>query len=296
MQSPSSPTPSLPTQNRFLLITALTLVDSLHFVFARLLLPYVSPGVSAMYVLAFATLEVGVFGALSGRINIMTMRRNLVFFLIIGFLVAISTNINYEAVAFIDPGTASLLSQTSIIFGLALGLFWLRDKLTRKQLLGAVIAIVGVLIITFQPGDYLRLGSFMVLVSSFLYALHAAITKRYGSDIEFVDFFFFRLLCTTAFLFIFALGRQQLALPSWKAVLLLILVGTVDVVISRTLYYVTLRRMDMSVHAIILTLSPVATVLWSLLLFSTFPTWGQMIGGAAVLLGVLIVTLNQVRE
>jgi drug/metabolite transporter (DMT)-like permease len=295
MQRPSSPSPSLPIQNRFALITVLTLVDSLHFVFARLLLPYISPGVSAMYVLAFATLEVGVFGLLSGRINITTMRRNLVFFLIIGFLVAASTNINYEAVAFIDPGTASLLSQTSIIFGLALGLWWLRDKLTRKQLLGALIAIVGVLIISFQPGDYLRLGSIMVLVSAFLYALHAAITKRYGSDIEFVDFFFFRLLCTTAFLFIFAASRQQLALPSWKAVLLLVLVGTVDVVISRTLYYVTLRRMDMSVHAIILTLSPVATVLWSLLLFSTFPTWGQMIGGAAVLLGVLIVTLNQVR-
>ncbi len=225
----------------------------------------------------------------------MTIRRNLIFFLIIGFLVAASTNINYEAVAFIDPGTASLLSQTSIIFGLALGLLWLRDKLTKKQLLGALIAILGVLIITFQPGDYLRLGSLMVLMSSFLYALHTAISKRFGSNINFVDFFFFRLLCTTLFLFLFSLGRQQLALPGWKAVVLLILVGTVDVVISRTLFYVTLRRMDMSVHAIILTLSPVATVLWSLLLFSTFPTWGQMIGGAAVLLGVLIVTLNQVR-
>ena len=223
------------------------------------------------------------------------MRRNLIFFLIIGFLVAASTNINYEAVAFIDPGTASLLSQTSIIFGLALGLLWLRDKLTKKQLLGALIAILGVLIITFQPGDYLRLGSLMVLMSSFLYALHTAISKRFGSNINFVDFFFFRLLCTTLFLFLFSLGRQQLALPGWKAVVLLILVGTVDVVISRTLFYVTLRRMDMSVHAIILTLSPVATVLWSLLLFNTFPTWGQMIGGTAVLLGVLIVTLNQVR-
>ena len=295
MINPSSNIPIAPIQNRFLLIAALTLVDSLHFVFARLLLPYISPSVSAMYVLAFATLEVGIFGVLSKTINVMSMRRNPVFFLIIGFLVAASTNINYEAVAFIDPGTASLLSQTSIIFGLVLGLFWLRDKLSRNQLFGAIIAILGVLIITFQPGDYLRLGSLMVLMSSFLYALHTAITKRYGSDIKFVDFFFFRLLCTTLFLFIFSLGRQQLALPSWKALILLILVGTVDVVISRTLFYVALRRMDMSIHAIILTLSPVATVLWSLLLFSTFPTWGQIIGGAAVLLGVLIVTLNQAR-
>ena len=133
----------------------------------------------------------------------------------------------------------------------------------------------------------------MVLVSAFLYALHTAVTKRYGSDMDFVDFFFARLLFTTIFLFTFALGRQELILPSRNALLLLILVGTVDVVISRTLFYITLRRMDMSVHAIILTLSPVAAVLWSLLLFSTFPTWGQLIGGLAVILGVLVVTLNQ---
>lgn len=246
-----------------------------------------------MYVLAFAALEVGLFGLLSRRIKIKTMRSNLFFFAAIGFLVATSTNINYEAVVFIDPGTASLLSQTSIIFGLLLGLFWLRDKLTKKQLIGALIAITGVLIITFQPGEYLRLGSLMVLVSAFLYALHAAVTKRYGSDIDFVDFFFFRLLFTTSFLFIFSFSRQQLILPNGKALLLLIMVGTIDVVISRTLYYVTLRRMDMSVHAIILTLSPVAAVLWSLLLFSTFPSWGQLIGGLAVILGVLVVTFNQ---
>jgi drug/metabolite transporter (DMT)-like permease len=172
-------------------------------------------------------------------------------------------------------------------------LFWLRDKLTKKQLAGALIAIAGVLIITFQPGDYLRLGSLMVLVSSFLYALHAAVAKRYGDEIDFVDFFFFRLLFTTSFLFVFAVSRQQFILPDGKALLLLIMVGTVDVVISRTLYYVTLRRMDMSVHAIILTLSPVAAVLWSLLLFSTFPSWGQLFGGFAVILGVLVVTLNQ---
>jgi hypothetical protein len=38
--------------NRFLLASAFLTLDSLHFVFARLLLPHISPGVSAMYVLA----------------------------------------------------------------------------------------------------------------------------------------------------------------------------------------------------------------------------------------------------
>ncbi|MBK8796247.1 MAG: hypothetical protein IPM07_07640 [Anaerolineales bacterium] len=42
--------------------------------------------------------------------------------------------------------------------------------------------------------------------------------------------------------------------------LLLVLTGTVDVVISRALYYQTLRLLPMSIHTIILTLSPVVAI------------------------------------
>jgi drug/metabolite transporter (DMT)-like permease len=279
--------------NGFLLIIPLLIVDSLHFVFARLLLPHISPGVSAMYVLGIGTVEVGLLSLIRGRPRLNVLGKHLWFFLAIGFLVAASTNINYEAVAFIDPGTASLLSETTILFGLAFGLFWLRDKLTPPQIGGALVAVVGIFIITFQPGDYLRIGSLLVLSSAFMYAIHAAIAKRYGDGIEFLDFFFFRLLCTTGVLLLFALGRGALVWPSATAWLLLALVGTVDVVVSRTLYYLALRRLKMSIHSIVLTLSPVAAICWSLLLFDTLPTPQQLLGGTGVILGVLVVTINQ---
>lgn len=279
--------------SRFVLVTALLIVDSLHFVFARLLLPHISPGVSAMYVLAVATAEVALFSLVRRRLHFSVLGKHGWFFLGIGFLVAASTNINYEAVAFIDPGTASLLSETSILFGLGLGLFWLRERLSPAQVGGALLALIGVFIITFQPGAYLRLGSLLVLGSALMYALHAAIAKRYGGQIEFMDFFFFRLLCTTGMLVLFAVGRRALVWPSAQAWVLLVLVGTVDVVVSRTLYYVALRRLKMSIHSIVLTLSPVAAVVWSLLLFDTLPTVQQSLGGAAVILGVLIVTIRR---
>ena len=69
--------------------------------------------------------------------------------------------------------------------------------------------------------------------------------------------------------------------------MIIIVAGTVDVVFSRVLYYVALRRLKMSVHTIILTLSPVLTVLWSVLLFSERPSTQALIGGLAVILGVV---------
>ena len=136
----------------------------------------------------------------------------------------------------------------------------------------------------------------MVIASTFMYALHAALVKRHGGGMGLADFFLFRLACTTAFLLLFTVGRGELLLPGWQAWLILLLAGTIDVTISRTLYYLTLRRLNLSFHSIILTLSPAVAVLWTLFLFGVKPTWQQLIGGVAVIAGVLIVSTSQARN
>jgi drug/metabolite transporter (DMT)-like permease len=299
MKDEFSPHPSAfilqPLTSMPLVWSGLLLVDSLHFVFARSLLPHLPPETSALLVLGVGTVETAVFLGLRRQINLSVFRHHLWFFLTIGFLVAASTVINYTAIAFVDPGTASLLGKTSVLFSLGLGIFWLGDRLQRIQIAGIVLAMAGVFLISFQPGDYLRLGSLLVLLSTFLYALHTAVVKRYGDDIEFANFFLFRVAATTAFLLLFAVGRSQLVWPGATGWLLVILAGTVDVVISRVLYYLSLRRMNMTIHATILTLSPVITILWSLALFGERPGWQGIVGGAAVIAGVLLVTLVRHR-
>lgn len=275
------------------IVAALLVLDSLHFVFARFLVSYMSASVASLYVMAIAAAQVGLLGSGLRRIHLRTLRTSLWFFLVIGFLVGASTVVSFEAVAFIDPGTASLLSKASILFGLGFSLLWLREKLTGVQICGALIAVIGLVVLTFQPGDYFRFGALLILGASFAYALHAAVVKRYGGGFEFVEFLFFRLLFTTAFLLLFAIARQTLAWPDARAWPWLILVGTVDVVASRTLYYVALRRIPLSVHTVVLALSPVAAVAWSLLLFDIALAAQQVLGGTAVVVGVLIVTLNR---
>ena len=126
-----------------------------------------------------------------------------------------------------------------------------------------------------------------------MYALHTAIVKRYGEDMDFVEFFFFRILSTAIVLFFIAIGRRALSWPGVTAWGLIIMTATIDVVISRALYYLVLRQMQISVLAIVLTLSPVAAVLWAFILFDTVPTVQQLIGGVGVILGVFIVTIKR---
>lgn len=273
------------------LVAALLAIDGLHFVFARALHDYLNPNLSVLFVMLIGTTEVGLFAAWRGELKLSTFTRHYRFFLAVGLLVAISTGINYSAVGFIDPGTASLLSETSILFGLAFGFIWLKDRLSRRQLLGAALALGGVAVITFQPGDYWRLGALLVIGSSGLYAAHAAIVKRYGGALGFAEFFFWRLASTTGFLLISAAIQGALSWPTdWRAWLIMLTAGSVDVAASRTLYYLALRRLTVSMHTLVLTLSPVVAILWSLILFGIQPTGRDMLGGLAVLAGVAIVT------
>jgi len=75
---------------------------------------------------------------------------------------------------------------------------------------------------------------------------------------------------------------------SWVA-----LAAAVNVVLSRGLYYLALRRLDMSFLAIVLTLTPVVTWLWSVLTFGGQPTATEIGGGLATLTGVLLVTASR---
>jgi drug/metabolite transporter (DMT)-like permease len=276
-------------------LAALLLLDSMHFVFARLLLPEFPPALSVTYVLTVSTVEVGILSLLRGELDWRVLKTHLGLFVSIGLLIGISTRINYEVVALIDPGTASLLSKTSILFGLVFGVVWLGDEWSTQQVIGSALSLIGVFVISFQPGDYLRLGSLLVVGSSLMYALHAAIAKRYGDDIDLMSFFFFRLLATSTVLLALASVNLEWAWPSGRAWLLIILTATFDVVVSRLLYYRALRMLTMSYHTIVLTLSPIAASLWAWILFGTHPSVQEAIGGAAVIAGVAIVSLTRRR-
>ena len=267
----------------------LLFLDSFHFVFARLLSPLISPRVSAFYVMGLATLVIGGYAIATRQLNFGVLCKHLGFFVLIGLLIGGSTNLTYVAVDYVDPGAAALISQLSTPLSVVLSVIWLKERFTRLKIIGAVLATVGAVTIALQPSDYFRIGSLMIAVATTLYTFHTALVKRNG-DVDFINFFFFRLLFTTLALFSFSAVQNALIWPSAHAWPLLLVVAGVDIVLSRVLFYVALRRLPLSAHTFILMLSPVIATAWSFALFGVVPTAQQVIGGVIVLAGVLLAT------
>lgn len=275
------------------LLVSVLLFDSLHFIFARLLVPYVGPATSAPLVMGIAAFQIGLYGWITGRLSLRALRHHWLFFLVIGLLIGSSTYLGYLAVNFIDAGTASMLNKISTVISVGLGLTWLNERFTPKQLAGTLVAVVGSLVIAYQPDAQLRWGALLILVGTFAYSLHFAVVKRFGSEMDFVNFLFFRMLFTSLPLLFISAGGQALEWPTAAAWLVIFITATFDVTVSRAFYYWALRRLDMSLLSVITTLGPVATVVWAFLFFDTLPTVQQLLGGIAVLIGVLLVTLRR---
>jgi O-acetylserine/cysteine efflux transporter len=277
-----------------LLVPALLLVDSLYYVFARLSVGYLPAAPAAMYMMVLGALEIAVL--MRGRIDWRVLAEHRWLFLAIGLLVGVNTNMGFAVMRHVDPGTASLLSRTSIIFGVGLGVLWLRERLTRVEVVGAAIAIAGTAVVSFQPGDYFRWGALIVILSTLLYAVHSALAKRWGGSIPLAEFLLFRVSATALVLVGLTAAQGQLLWPELPVLALLAGIAFVNILVSRGLYYLALRRMDMSLLTIVLTLTPVVTWLWSMPLFGGRPTAQEMVGGVAVLVGVLVVSASRARR
>jgi drug/metabolite transporter (DMT)-like permease len=273
------------------LVVGLLVVDSLYYVFARLLLPLLPPAAGAMYMMVVGTAQIAVL--VRGRLDWRVLWRHRWLFLSVGLLVGVNTNMGFVAVAYVDPGTAALLSRTSILFGVALGVLWLGERLRRLEVVGAAVAVAGVAVISFQPGEYLRWGALLVVASTALYALHSAVVKRFAGEIPFGEFMFFRVAAVAAVLVVLAVGQGATVWPSASTWGWIVVAAAVNVVLSRGVYYLALRRLDMSYLTIVLTLTPVVTWLWSILAFGGRPTAVEVAGGVATLAGVLLVTASR---
>lgn len=218
--------------------------------------------------------------------------------LVIGVIDLISNIFFFMAIRAIpDPSVTSFLGNLFPIFLSILGFTFLKERFTKIEAIGAVIAILGAFAISYS-GDlswskfFIPGTGFVVLNTLFAATVSVIIKKNVTKASPEIFNLNSNGWIFLFFLFYFLQSGQPLAIPvtAFKNIALGAFFGSFIGLLS---FYYSYRYIAASRSSIIQSLKGIFVLIIAYFFFGNFPLPVQLFGGAVTIVGVLVMTLSQ---
>jgi len=195
----------------------------------------------------------------------------------------------FSAIGLGDPTVISFFSRATTIFALLMGVVLLRERMTQLQWLGALIAVTGAGLMTYQGGHLIWLVLAFSLSASFFHALTSYIAKRaVANTIPPIALNIARTGIPAIGLGSLSLVTGTLTWPSYQSLLWLIGGAFLGPFLSYLLFYKGLANLEISQATIIRASQPLFVAFYSFVLFAHLVSGQQFTGGMIILLGTLL--------
>jgi drug/metabolite transporter (DMT)-like permease len=216
---------------------------------------------------------------------------------------AIIPAIIFQALTLAPVNNIVLLARIELPIVLVASIVVLKERFQRRQIIGAVVVAIGILIAVLGHGSaagstaatstfHLGGGEILTIISAILISGSALINKKYLSPVPLGIAHVFRLAVGTLVFFVVAnlrYGPQhfgEIFSPFlWKWMLLY---GGIIIVIGQTFWARGFRATPVSVSAIVACVNPIAGMVFAYWILAEVPTIAQLWGGSILLLGLLL--------
>jgi drug/metabolite transporter (DMT)-like permease len=229
-------------------------------------------------------------------------KKDIIPLFLLGFLgvVIYHLGLNYGEL-YMSASAASLIIATIPIFTVIFATIFLREKITKKIVVGIPLSLSGIVIIslTGTSSDPFEITYISAAVAVLISALVGAgytiagkkLLERYSALSLTIYAFLFGCLSLLSLLSPSLITEAaSLTWRGWSAVLFLALFPTV---VGYVLWYVVLEVKTASEISIFLYFIPVLSTIISYFLFQETITWFFLFGGALVILGLIIVNAQR---
>jgi len=224
---------------------------------------------------------------LSGNFGkIKKVRKDIKDILTVGILTFIGIVSSWYALTLLEPGMYSFLFQISVLAVVISGVFYLKEKFNYQEGLGGIIAVFGVLLLTFTKGHIALIGLFFILIHAVFFSIYNVIIKKKLGHMSPIVITFLRASMLGVFFFIYSnlTGTFHVELK-WQ-ILLVTAPSLFSAVLGQIFVYAAYRRMDMAKTQLILIAQPVVALVVSFFVFGEMFSMMQYFGGLLVVGGL----------
>ena len=210
--------------------------------------------------------------------------------------------LTYNGLNIIDASSAVLLVQLEVPFGILIAFFLLKEIPRIKNLIGLVIAFIGVFILTGAPnleGKYF--GVLLTLSGAFTWSLGAIMAKSLSKKIG--AFALMTWLCVFSGPLLILISTivngnpiQYILSANFYSWITVIYLGFIMQPIAYGAWYYVLRRYPVNKIMPVLLLLPVTGLLTAIFLLGEEPSKQVFLGGAIIVFGVGLILFSKPKK
>ncbi len=288
-----------PIVNPFLAIFLGVLAASFSSIFTKF--ADAPPLIIAFYRLAFTVLLLLPAAYLTGRQEIRQMKaKDFLLAALSGVFLALHfavwiTSLNYTTVA-----SSTVLVSMHPLFVIIGALILFQEKIGKKGVLGAGMAIAGSIIIginDFQLGGKALWGDLLAFAGAIFEAGYVLIGRRLRARLSLFSYVTLVYGASAFTLLALSLALSQPLYPyepiTWVWFLALAVVPTI---FGHTVFNWALRYVQAAVVSVSILGEPIGATVLAYIFFAEVPTMLQLLGGAVIILGLYIFTVSEAQD
>lgn len=213
----------------------------------------------------------------------------------------------FSALARIPASVNAVLVSNNVVFIVLLAALMLKERVRPLSIIGIVLAVAGVVVVTFSNGFSLGNGSGSIsllgcafsLLAALSAALYSVIGKKVLVSNDPLIIAAIAIFSGAVLLTIFTastVGFSEIFVAGWQTILLMVFLGVTMIGVAYPLWFICLKKFPASQISIYIYLTPVFAVILSLIILNERFAWPFWVGGALILGGIIITNIFALRQ
>ena len=216
------------------------------------------------------------------------LNRTLLVGVVAGLFLFFGATFQQLGLVYTTAGKAGFITGLYVVIVPLLGMVW-GDRGSLFTWLGAMLAVIGLYILSASRGVVFAPGDGFVLIGACFWALHVQFIARYSPDVDVFQLSFIQSLFTSLISFGVGFFQEDVVFDQVLSAAIPILYGgVISIGIAYTLQVVGQRYAKPAPAAIILSLESVFAVFWGWLILSEVLTPRILAGSSLMLAGMMV--------
>jgi drug/metabolite transporter (DMT)-like permease len=202
----------------------------------------------------------------------------------------------YTEIDLANPALVSFFGRLRTVYVVLLGVFYLGERLNRLEWMGAVVTVLGTLLVAYRGGAVLNFVFVLALIENLLMAVATIMAKSAVRHVPPLVLVGYRGVLISLAVLLYATATGQWQWVSGRTWVVMATGALAGPFLGHVMYYAALAHMDAGKVAVVTALQPVFVATYTALLFGDLPTFQQSLGGALTIAGVIIVFGARYRQ